>query len=60
MSTSARKPAKRPRAATKVGALYRGVRLQATPGRGRFSIDQIKRAVAAAVEKNAEALARGA
>lgn len=36
---------------------YRGVRLQVTVGRSRFSIQQIKQAVEAAVVKNADALA---
>ena len=57
MSTPAAKPTKRARP-TKVGAIYRGVRLQPMGGRSRFSIDQIRRAVEAAVEKNADALAR--
>lgn len=56
MSTPAPKPTKRARP-VKAGALYRGVRLQPTGGRTRFSIDQIRRAVEAAVEKNADALA---
>jgi hypothetical protein len=60
MSTSVPKPAKRRRPVAKVGALYRGVRLQPMSGRARFSSDQIKRAVAAAVEKNPDALDRGA
>jgi hypothetical protein len=57
MSTPAAKPVKRARPA-KAGATYRGVRLQPAGGQTRFSIDQIRRAVAAAVEKNADALAR--
>ena len=47
-----------PRAA-KSSAIYRGVRIQSTGGKGRFSVDQIRRAVAAAIEKNADALAGG-
>lgn len=42
----------------KVGSTYRGVRVQATDGQSRFTLDQIKRAVEAAVVKNADALAR--
>jgi hypothetical protein len=57
MSTPAPKPPKRPRP-PKLGATYRGVALQATGGSSRYSIDQIRRAVKAAVEKNADALAR--
>jgi len=57
MSTTAPKPTKRIRP-TNAGAIYRGVRLQPTGGRTRFSIDQIRRAVKAAVEKNADTLAR--
>ena len=45
------------RRSTRVGATYRGVRIQATGGQTRFSTDQIKRAVKAAFEKNADALA---
>jgi hypothetical protein len=56
MSTPAPKPVKHA-SPVKVGAIYRGVRLQRTGGRTRFSIDQIRRAVEAAVEKNADALA---
>ena len=41
----------------KVGSTYRGVHLQATGGRSRFTLDQIKNAVEAAVVKNANALA---
>jgi uncharacterized protein (UPF0548 family) len=41
----------------KAGATYRGVRLQATVGQSRFTFDQIKNAVEAALEKNAHALA---
>jgi hypothetical protein len=44
--------------AAKVGSTYRGVRVQATDGQSRFTLDQIKRAVEAAVVKNADALAR--
>jgi hypothetical protein len=45
------------RPAAKVGSTYRGVRLQATYGRSRFTLDQIKKAVEAALVKNADALA---
>ena len=38
---------------------YRGVRLQKTSGRGRFSLTKIREAVEAAVAKNADALAGG-
>ena len=41
----------------KGGATYRGVRLQKTEGRSRFTPEQIKHAVEAAVSKNADALA---
>jgi hypothetical protein len=41
----------------KVGSTYRGVRLQATDGQSRFTLDQIKNAVEAALVKNADALA---
>jgi len=40
-----------------VRSIYRGVRVQATNGRSRFTLDQIKEAVEAAVAKNAGALA---
>jgi hypothetical protein len=40
-----------------VGSTYRGVRVQPTDGQSRFTLDQIKRAVEAAVVKNADALA---
>jgi hypothetical protein len=39
------------------GALYRGVRVQRTGGRSRFSIAQIKKAIKAAIEKDANAFA---
>ena len=41
----------------KGSATYRGVRLQETKGRSRFTPEQIKHAVEAAVSKNADALA---
>ena len=59
MSSPAPKPTKRVRPA-KSGTMYRGIELQATGGHTRFSIDQIRRALEAAVEKNADALARKA
>jgi hypothetical protein len=40
----------------KAGGQYRGVKLQATGGRSRFSLDQIRKAVDAAVGKHADAL----
>ena len=40
----------------KVGAVYRGVRLQATNEPSRFTRDQILKAVESAIEKNADAL----
>jgi hypothetical protein len=40
-----------------LGSTYRGVRVQVTEGRSRFTLDQIKRAVETAVVKNANALA---
>jgi hypothetical protein len=52
-----RSPAKRPQRPVKAGGHYRGVKLQATGGRTRFSLDQIRKAVEAAVVKNADALA---
>jgi hypothetical protein len=58
MSTPIPKLAKSARPVS-AGAIYRGVRIQPTGGRTRFSIDQIRQAVEAAVEKNADALARG-
>ena len=39
----------------KLGSTYRGVRLQATDGRSRFTLDQIKQAVEAALVKHADA-----
>ena len=60
MSPSKTKPAKRGRSLVKTGATYRGVKVQATPGRTRFTLEQIKKAVEAAVVKNADALARKA
>jgi hypothetical protein len=45
-------PPKKPRT-------YRGVKLQVTTGRTRFSLAQIKKAVETAVAKNADALAGG-
>ena len=72
MSPSKTKPAKPGRslvktgaivamlAVVKTGATYRGVRVQVTPGRTRFTLEQIKKAVEAAVVKNADALARKA
>jgi hypothetical protein len=59
MSSPKPQPPNSGRRATRVGATYRGVRVQATGGQARFSIDQIKRAVEAAIEKNADALAGG-
>jgi hypothetical protein len=47
----------RGRRSTRVGGTYRSVRVQATGGQARFSIDQIKRAMEAAIEKNADAIA---
>jgi len=40
----------------KSGATYRGVRIQGTAGPARFTLDQIRHAVDAAVSKNADAL----
>ena len=54
--SSAPKTARR---VAKAGSTYRGVCVQATHGRSRFTLDQIKQAVEAAVKKNANALARG-
>jgi hypothetical protein len=36
---------------------YRGVQIQNTSGRSRFSVDQIRKAVEAALMKNADAIA---
>ena len=41
----------------KIGSTYRGVPVQATDGRSRFTLDQIRQAVETAVMKNANALA---
>jgi hypothetical protein len=60
MSPSKTKLAKTGRSSVKAGATYRGVKVQATRGRTRFTLDQIKKAVEAAVVKNADALARKA
>jgi hypothetical protein len=57
MSTPRPKPTKPARTA-KPAATYRGVRLQQTAGRTRFSTEQIRQAVEAAVAKHADALAR--
>jgi hypothetical protein len=57
MPTVNRKPTKRALRSFKAGRLYRGVKLQPTSGRTRFSLDQIRKAVEAAVVKNADALA---
>jgi hypothetical protein len=58
MSTSKPRPAKSAPRPLKGGATYRGVRVKTTGGQTRFSVDQIRQAVAAAIEKNAGALAR--
>ena len=61
MSPSKTKPAKPGRSLVKTGATtYRGVKVQLTPGHTRFTLEQIKKAVEAAVVKNADALARRA
>lgn len=57
MSSQTPQASKSGRRPTRIGATYRGVRVQATGGQTRFSIDQIKRAVKAAIEKNADAVA---
>jgi len=58
MSGAKPKHAKIGRRPAKIRPTYRGVRLQAIGGRSRFTLDQIKQAVEAAVVKNADALAR--
>jgi len=40
----------------KAGVVYRGVHVQAPVGRSRFTVRQLKRAVKAAILKNADAL----
>lgn len=58
MTAPAKPSASKPRhSAAKAGSLYRGVRLQPTNGRSRFTLDRIKQAVEAAVVKHADALA---
>jgi hypothetical protein len=52
--SQASKSGRRPAGAS---TTYRGLRVQATGGQTRFSIDQIRRAVEVAIEKNADALA---
>jgi hypothetical protein len=49
-----------PLRSSKVAATYPGVRLQPTGGPPQFAIDPIRRAVEAAIEKNADALAKTA
>jgi hypothetical protein len=51
------RPSKPGRQPAKAYPTYRGVRLQTPYGRSRFTLDQIIRAVDAALEKNADALA---
>ena len=51
------RPLKTGRQAAKAATTYRGVRLPTPYGRSRFTLDQIIRAVDAALEKNADALA---
>lgn len=58
MTVAKKKSAKIGHRLAKTGLTYRGVRLQVTGGRSRFTLDQIKQAVEAAVVKNADALAR--
>lgn len=60
MSAAKPKPSKASHGEAGAGATYRGIRLQATGGGTRFTLDQIKQAVEAAVVKNADALARKA
>ncbi len=40
----------------KTGVLYRGVHVQTPAGRSRFTLSQLKRAIEAAIVKNADAL----
>lgn len=54
MKNPATKPSKHNRP-TKAGATYRGVQIQPTPGRSRFSAEQIRKAVQEAIEKNPDA-----
>jgi hypothetical protein len=58
MRSAKPKPTRMKPGPVKSGATYRGVRLQATSGRSRFTLEQIEQAVEAAVVKNADALAR--
>jgi hypothetical protein len=58
MRVAAKSPAlKTGQLTAKVGSTCRGVRVQSTDGKSRFTLDQIKQAVEAAVVKNADALA---
>jgi len=58
MSLSKPEPPKARQRVALAGGTYRGVRLQVTGGETRFTFDQIRRAVEAAVAKNADALGR--
>jgi hypothetical protein len=58
MNLSKTEPVKTSRRAVRAGGTYRGVRLQDTGGETRFTLEQIRRAVEAAVAKNADAIGR--
>jgi hypothetical protein len=56
MTAAKKKTSKSGRA--KARPTYRGIRLQSMAGLSRFSPEQVRRAVEAALAKNADALAR--
>jgi hypothetical protein len=55
MNSAKPKPARNGQRVARAGGTYRGVRLQDTGGETRFTLDEIRRAVEAAVAKNADA-----
>ena len=57
MSLAASRSAKKSLRPASAAPLYRGVRLQKTAGRSKFTLAQIRKAVETAVSKNADALA---
>jgi hypothetical protein len=56
MPAAKHKPSKQTSRQPKAGVVYRGVHVQAPVGRPRFTLSQLKRAVKAAILKNADAL----
>jgi len=56
MSAAKHKPTKFAQRPAKKGMVYRGVHVQVPAGRSRFTLNQLKRAVEAAIVKNADAL----